>query len=80
MTPAERQRRYRQRRKAKESVAGVRVTPLVRRALAAQGVDAGLTEEQAEAESHDHERVAVLLGAVTEGWARGYLARRKRYA
>jgi len=56
----------------------VPVPPVVVEALVAQGIDAGLTEEQAEAESRNPQKRAAALAAVQANWARGYLARRNR--
>ena len=77
-TKATRQRQYRQRRKAGVAVDRVPVPPVVVEALVAQGIDAGLTEEQAEAESRNPQKRAAALAAVQANWARGYLARRNR--
>ena len=80
---AARQRKARKaqayRRRCGDPVVGVRVRPVVIDALIAQGVDSGLTEAEAEAETRDRAKVADLLDQNSVEWAQRYLEERKRH-
>jgi hypothetical protein len=62
-----------------DPVIGIRVRPIVFDALIAQGIDSGLAESAAEAESRNRVRVAVLLDEILTQWGERYLAERKRH-
>lgn len=72
------QRRYRRRRSAGVIVPLIETPPIVIEALIAQGIDAGLSEKQAGAESRDRMKVAAALSVINFDWAKMYLARRNR--
>jgi hypothetical protein len=70
------------RRQREREIGGVRRVPIyvgevVLEALIAQGLDAGMTEEEACRQSRNRKLVGAALASLIEEWARRYLAERK---